>query len=563
MARHLYFDHVPKTGGTSFHQVLIAWFGDAQVSPPIAGQRFTDVLHQYGHLAAISGHIHYGIGDKLDPTRLNVTIVRDPIDRAVSQYFFNKETVANQVRGEQGTLELSLEAFFAQNEGSRLTEYSNIYARHFAALSPEYHSSVDRLDESRLLELAKSSLSSFDVVGVSTHLEDFCAITAMALGIARHVSPLRTRVTQGRPALGDISNDALTRLRELNVVDIELADFAKSLFRRKRTQTLIHSISISANGAGSSTESAVANALTEDVMASRQTGSREIEILDIAVTGSLGAGADLLTGEELSVAITLLAHVTEDDLTVGIHISEPSGARVFGTNSRLLGVAIAIKSPGQLVVTYSMKCELGRGEYFVGATLHTGKDHLDKCYHWTNRSSGFKVLGALGVYFEGKTRLHPSICVSSGENSPALYASSDDASVFPSSVMLQSPPLTDFQAAFAVAHFDYEPKSGEIFNLDCFVTNRGEQAWPVAGTRPVSVCYHWLNVDRTIAVFDGIRTRLNSEIASGQQLNVLAQIQAPYKAGEFILQLTAVQDGVGWFDEKGCRPFEVAFSVSN
>jgi hypothetical protein len=150
-----------------------------------------------------------------------------------------------------------------------------------------------------------------------------------------------------------------------------------------------------------------------------------------------------------------------------------------------------------------------------------------------------------------------------GEDSPASYETSSDESSLPRSVMLQSPPLTDFRATFSVEDFDYQPKAGEIFNLECIVTNRGGQAWPIAGTRPVSVCYHWLNIDQTILVFDGIRTRLTSEMASGQTLLVRAQIQAPFNVGDYILQLTAVQDNVGWFDEKGCEPAEIAIRVIN
>jgi hypothetical protein len=300
-----------------------------------------------------------------------------------------------------------------------------------------------------------------------------------------------------------------------------------------------------------------------ELIAPSEVGSKEIEILSIAARGSLASQAHLLTGEELCITITVLAHAAEDDLVIGIHISEPAGPRVFGTNSRLLGMAVAIKTPGQLIVEYKMKCELGRGEYLVGATLHRGQSHLDKCYHWTNYGTTFTVVGALGTYFEGKVRLQPSLQVLKGEDPPASYETSSVESVLPPSVMLQSPPLTDFRATFSAEDFDYRPKSGEIFNLECLVTNCGGQAWPIAGTRPVSVCYHWLNIDQTIVVFDGIRTRLTSEIASGQAMLVLAQIQAPYKVGDYILQLTAVQDNVGWFDQKGCEPTEIAISVVN
>jgi hypothetical protein len=561
MPSRIYFDHIPKSGGTSFHRILTSWFGEDHVSPPIAGQRYADVIVQYRHLAAISGHVNYGLGDKLSEDRVNVTIIRDPIDRALSQYFFNSASRANRSRQDRAMLELSLEAFLSQSDTSNLLEYSNVYVRHFASLCSDYHSGTGMQDEASLLHLAKHALSQFDVVGLLTEFEDFSAVAAISAGISHYVSPPRLRVTQNRLPLDRVSHKALKLLRDHNAMDIEFAAFAAELFRRTRTSTLIRSVSVSAADGHGVAKSSKDVGATGSRMISQEFGSREIEILSIVAKGTIGTESSLLTGEELSVGVTLLAHVLADDVTVGIHISDPSGVRIFGTNSRLLGMVISIAAPGHLVVEFRMKCELGRGEYLVGATVHKGMSHLEKCYHWISYSNGFNVLGILGSHFEGNARLYPSVRVTEGDHAPASYKTSEDDTTYPRTVMLQSPPLREYSATFIIKRFDYQPKSGEIFNLECSLTNRGSQAWPIAGTRPVSACYHWLHADHTIAVYDGIRTRLTSEISSGQTVHVLLQIQAPYLSGDYILQVTAVQDGVGWFDENGCSAAEIPVTV--
>jgi hypothetical protein len=561
VAKNIYFDHIPKTGGTSFHQVLTSWYGDDRVSPTIASRRFADVMVQYKDFAAISGQMHYGLGDKLPEDRIKVTIIRDPIDRALSQYFYSKETRANRTTRDKEMYELSLEDFLSQSDDARLTEYSNVYSRHFAPLCAEFHTGSGNFDDSRLLQFAKEALSLFDVVGLFTDFEDFSAITAIRAGISEHVRPPKLNQTQNRPNFDRLSQHAIDLLRERNTIDLKLAEFAAERFRLQRTRTLVQSVSMSSNYVEAATTELEGCVTAASQIERQEAGSREIEIANIFARGSLSAIRSILTGEDLCIAVELFAHEPAEDLTVGIHISELSGVRVFGTNSRLLGMVLAIDTPGRLMVEFTMKCELGRGEFLVGATVHKGKTHLEKCYHWTNYSTSFTVLGALGWYFEGKTRLNPSVFVIKYGNTPAQYTVSENCREYPDTVMLQSPPLTEFKVNIGIENFNYQPIAGEIFNLESSISNGGTQCWPVAGLRPVSVCYHWLNSDRSVAVFDGVRTRLTSELSGGQHMRILVQVQAPYRSGDYILQITAVQEGVGWFDEKGCTPAEIPITV--
>jgi len=566
MLKKIFFDHIPKTGGTSFHKVLVMWFGESFVSPQIAGLGFTHAITQYSHIPAIAGHIHYGPGDRLPDDRLSVTIIRDPIDRALSQYFSNKESMRNMDRHKQDLYNLPMEAFFCNDNNAVLSEFSNVYARHFAPLSDSYHKQTGIITTNMLLQFAQESLLKFDIVGLLDDFEDFCAMTAIMAGVTTFTSPPRLRVTQNRLRASDVDAATLDRLRELNSVDIELAEFSKALFYKARTRTLIKSVSAVAETPGDGETVLPARTTSTSSFQPQhaldvEIGSREIEIQRIDVLGMISNESKLLSGEELLVAITLLAHEAAEDLTIGIHINEPSGARVFGTNSRLLGMVLSITTPGQLLVHFKMKCELGRGEYRVGAAVHKGLTHLDKCYHWRESCTSFSVVGAIGTYFEGKTRLYPSISVQGGDDAPASFETTESGITYPRSVMLQSRPLTDFRARLVVNDSNYQPMPGEIFNLPCTISNQSREAWPIAGTRPVCISYHWLNSDGSTVVFDGLRTRLPMEMKGGQTESFPIQIQAPYQAGEYRLQLTIVQEGVAWFEQKGCRPKELAFTV--
>jgi hypothetical protein len=82
------FDYIPKTGGSVLHAVFIKWYGSDQRSPQVKGLWLREALFKYQNMYVISGHLRFQPGDILPQNRLKVSIVRDPIDRALSSYFF-------------------------------------------------------------------------------------------------------------------------------------------------------------------------------------------------------------------------------------------------------------------------------------------------------------------------------------------------------------------------------------------------------------------------------------------------------------------------------------------
>jgi 2-polyprenyl-3-methyl-5-hydroxy-6-metoxy-1,4-benzoquinol methylase len=65
---------------------------------------------------------------------------------------------------------------------------------------------------------------------------------------------------------------------------------------------------------------------------------------------------------------------------------------------------------------------------------------------------------------------------------------------------------------------------------------------------PLHLSYHWLSTqDGSIDTFDGLRTSLGT-IYPHQQRRIPMEIRAPSKAGDYILQLRLVQEGVRWHE---------------
>ncbi|MBI4288416.1 MAG: S8 family serine peptidase, partial [Chloroflexi bacterium] len=91
-------------------------------------------------------------------------------------------------------------------------------------------------------------------------------------------------------------------------------------------------------------------------------------------------------------------------------------------------------------------------------------------------------------------------------------------------------------------------KPGETVSVPINLTNTGSLTWPKGGANPVNVSYHWLNATTGAAVvWDGLRSALPGDVASGETATVTATLKAPPAAGSYTLRWDLVQEGITWF----------------
>jgi sulfotransferase famil protein len=239
------FFHIPKAAGNTIKDLLARLYPAEQVYR-IDGERIrasnqaleTWPVERRAQLRVVMGHMAFGIHHRLPQPSRYFTILREPVSRLVSHYYF--------VRSHHGHY---LHRFVMANRISLLeyvtrglaTELDNGQVRMLAGLEDEparlFRSpepppgSVGwgRCTRSHL-EQAKHNLATyFDVVGLHSRFEATVALLnhQYGWGIASYESK---NVTQNRPDLEDIPANVRDAIREVNALDVELYEFASGLF---------------------------------------------------------------------------------------------------------------------------------------------------------------------------------------------------------------------------------------------------------------------------------------------------------------------------------------------
>ncbi len=177
-------------------------------------------------IRAVTGHIEFGLHRLFTgPTRY-VTMLRDPIDRIISQYHYMLRIPPEQ-RG-LGTLDgvHSLEDYVTRSRQAPV--FNNEMVRLLGGDIREPALPATR----HTLERAKRNLERFVVVGLQERFDESLLLMRRALGwgwpAIRHLN-----VTGNRPQVETIDADTRDLIARRNDLDLELYEYGRACFERQ------------------------------------------------------------------------------------------------------------------------------------------------------------------------------------------------------------------------------------------------------------------------------------------------------------------------------------------
>ena len=234
------FLHIPKTAGTTLKHITRRQFSPSET------YEFYSVTRESGKginafaslppkrknkVKFITGHVGFGLHQHIDGPSTYITVLRDPIKRVISFYYFLKRQDKNHPSLEGCK---SLEDFIQSVDLVRndMTKYlSNIKMKTQLA----YKGSD--VQEDRIactpadFEQAKKNLRQhFSVVGLTEEFDKTMVLVKRQLGW-RVFPYVNVNVARKKTASRQISDEAMASLNEYNHYDIELYRHAKELFQ--------------------------------------------------------------------------------------------------------------------------------------------------------------------------------------------------------------------------------------------------------------------------------------------------------------------------------------------
>ncbi|MAZ08558.1 MULTISPECIES: sulfotransferase family 2 domain-containing protein [unclassified Limnobacter] len=228
------FTHIPKVAGTSLVRKLVLPNYPRDLIKSYKGE--LDLLRSRGRYQVLVGHSVYGIQHLVTGPVKMFTMLRDPIERAISHYYFIKQPgefgPGRNLEQKRTNREVQLAEIFEYNKhrkfrlaGTWLID--NMQTRYLAGYS-HYWKSESSLS---LLSAAKFNLEKRYVeFGLLDQFEESSLRIASSLGwvLAERVD--KTKETRIQKI---VTSEDRAAVEKWNLLDQDLHSFAQELFRKR------------------------------------------------------------------------------------------------------------------------------------------------------------------------------------------------------------------------------------------------------------------------------------------------------------------------------------------
>ncbi|PFB01108.1 hypothetical protein CN383_12180 [Priestia megaterium] len=215
----LIFMHIPKTGGSTLNEIFKNQYKEDEVLIHIPLDRLASEFNNLSDIKrdkikGISGHYNFGVHEHINKPYTYFSIVRHPIDRVISLYYFLSRSPGyaryEELKG------MTLEEFVTKNK----------QANNHQTLFFSGNGTFD-------LALAKKNLENhFPVVGVTDMFNESTFLMTRKFNW-EYKEYKKVNVTPNRPSLKEIPNNILNIIEQNNHLDMELYNYVKERLVRQ------------------------------------------------------------------------------------------------------------------------------------------------------------------------------------------------------------------------------------------------------------------------------------------------------------------------------------------
>ncbi|WP_420645708.1 sulfotransferase family 2 domain-containing protein [Candidatus Leptofilum sp.] len=220
--------HIPKTAGSTLHAIhnqlyspnqLMHLKGDPHIDTAVAQFKQLDTATKQS-IQLLTGHIEYGMHNWLPQPATYFTILRDPVERVLSYYYFILRTPIHPRHEEMTQHNTSIADFALHILGH------NNQTRFVAGTWLE---DIPCTEET--LSLAKQHIEQdFALVGLSEQFDTTLLLLKHHFNWPRLPYYHSRNVTQNRPSREQVDDETLAIIHETQAYDLALYNFAQKRF---------------------------------------------------------------------------------------------------------------------------------------------------------------------------------------------------------------------------------------------------------------------------------------------------------------------------------------------
>ncbi len=229
----LIFMHIPKTAGITATSIIERHYKKeesystsmSKFNPDGSLDGFDDLPAEHkARLKLLFGHLGFGIHKKLAQPATYIAILRDPIERVISNYYYDCRETRGPLYNLLKSGEMDLISYVERHAS---WEMDNLQTR---MISGNWHKRGFGPCTEEMLETAKKNLCEhFAVVGITERFDETYLLLKRKFGWP-HVFYLSRNVTKNRPPRENIPEADLAVIRKYNQFDIRLYQFTQERF---------------------------------------------------------------------------------------------------------------------------------------------------------------------------------------------------------------------------------------------------------------------------------------------------------------------------------------------
>jgi len=234
------FLHIPRTAGTSIKSILRAQYERASsfyiigYNPSRSLQTLKDNADAYKQLQLVHGHMDFGAVSFLGDNLSYIAMMRDPVDRIVSHYYYVKQEPRHYLHREIVDNNVSLNAYLSNGYTRELNDglvrmFIGAGGHHTNEFS-KYDIPYGETEEWMLEEAVKNIEEHFVFVGLQEKFDVSVFLMKKRLGWANRLVFGRVNQTRNRLRISDIDASTVETINNYNRLDVRLYELVRSQF---------------------------------------------------------------------------------------------------------------------------------------------------------------------------------------------------------------------------------------------------------------------------------------------------------------------------------------------